>query len=1102
MDIQIVDWNEICYFNSNQNEDNDNESDEEDVVHYIIQIFGKNIEGESVCLNIHNVYPYVYLKEIHYERIEFPFSSVYDKRGIHRYEYVQKKDYKGFTNDKYFQFLKIYFKSSYYLTKFVRYFRSLYEIYEGNSGCIVQYMHDTNVSGNSFICLDESFLIERQSKLSKCDREFNVVDPYEVRKSDVQDRIVPLRIMSYDIEVVSEDGSFPVAERKNDKIIQIGMTFNYFQDKKCYKKILINLGSCDKIDGVDVIECRNEYEVLENFVSVINREDPDVICGYNIFGFDNKYIYERAKKLHCSNISTIGRLHGKQRFVEKELSSSALGDNILNYYETPGRVQIDLMKVIFAFHNLEKYSLDFVSSHFTQNEIVELYENRFYTSDTEGIENDCFLNIKLIDKISNIEIYLDKKIKVKSVCHEKKIVYLYENIPNVEQIKTSEDGIKWCLAKDDITPNQIFEYFEIDSYHRSIIGKYCIKDCTLVNSLMEKLDVLSNSIAMANVCNVPLSYIFTRGQGVKAYSLIKSEANKNDYLFPIIQKEDFLNRTFTENIPENTPIVFLEKCTNEKCGSHKDIHLPKKGYYTTSNIFNMEIVCVHCKRVQHNSSFEGAYVKDPIPGYYTEPIIVMDFASLYPNSIIQKNMSGETQILDEKYLGLPECTYENVEYKSGNFMKKCCFVKKEGKLGIIPQTLKYLLETRALIKKKMKGEKDKFKKKILDGQQLAMKITANSIYGQTGALTSPIYLKDIAACTTRTGKEMINMAEKFMSVDFPSILVSGKYKTILNKEKDISFIEDFLEKYSISPTIIYGDTDSTFVSLNIREKTSGKVIIDRTSRYLSIEIGKIAEIISQSYFPSPQKLEYEKVYHKLILLCKKKYCGRLYENNPDLFYINNMGIVLKRRDNAKIVKKFCGSIMNIMFTEDNYVEKTREFLKKIMNDLRNDKFDISYFALTKSLRGYYKGKKLTNREYKCNCGTSNVEHKSFCRRKGKMGDPGSWFWDDVKCSIAHVNLCQRMKRRDPGSAPNVNDRISYVHVKSSYNKNQLQGDKIEELEFFLKNKCKIDYDHYIDNQIKNPCIQFLELFIYNPETLFRFETDRQTKINSYFTKVK
>ena len=78
------------------------------------------------------------------------------------------------------------------------------------------------------------------------------------------------------------------------------------------------------------------------------------------------------------------------------------------------------------------------------------------------------------------------------------------------------------MAKDDVKPDDIFRLQKGSASDRCIIAEYCIQDCELVNKLISRLCVVNNSIGMSNVCIVPLSYLFLRGQGIKIFSLVAS----------------------------------------------------------------------------------------------------------------------------------------------------------------------------------------------------------------------------------------------------------------------------------------------------------------------------------------------------------------------------------------------------------------------------------------------------------------------------------------------------------------------------------------------------------------------------------------------------
>ena len=82
--------------------------------------------------------------------------------------------------------------------------------------------------------------------------------------------------------------------------------------------------------------------------------------------------------------------------------------------------------------------------------------------------------------------------------------------------------------------------------------------------------------------------------------------------------------------------------------------------------------------------------------------------------------------------------------------------------------------------------------------------------------------------------------------------------------------------------------------------------------------------------------------------------------------------------------------------------------------------------------------------------------------------------------IAHAVLARRMRDRDPGSAPQVNDRVPYVFVETA-KRDALMGDRIEHVDFvakaLLQKKATLHVDTklYIQNQIQKPCLQLLAI---------------------------
>ena len=162
----------------------------------------------------------------------------------------------------------------------------------------------------------------------------------------------------------------------------------------------------------------------------------------------------------------------------------------------------------------------------------------------------------------------------------------------------------------------------------------------------------------------------------------------------------------------------------------------------------------------------------------------------------------------------------------------------------------------------------------------------------------------------------------------------------------------------------------------------------------------------------------------------------LYENDPTICYRKSMGIVLKRRDNAPIVKDIYGGIIDILM-KDKDIDKSVLFLKKMLQQLIEEKVPTEKLIISKSLRSFYKNPK----------------------------------------QIAHNVLAERIGVREPGNKPASGDRIPYIYIQTTGKK--LQGEKIETPTFIKEKKLKIDYGYYITNQIMNPVLQIYSLVLFD-----------------------
>ena len=748
---------------------------------------------------------------------------------------------------------------------------------------------------------------------------------------------------------------------KGDSIIQIGSTFNVFGSDEIIYKNIISLGGCSKCEGIDVISCESEKDVIMEWKQLIIDQDPDILAGYNTFGFDFKYIAERAEELEIYEefIIGLGRLKDRKNKLEtKLLASSALGENIMYLFAMDGVVSIDMLKVMQRDQKLDSFKLNNVAKTFLGDQ------------------------------------------------------------------------------KDDLSPKELFQRFLGDDDDRAIIAKYCVQDCALVNRLIHKLKVLENNIGMANVSCVPLNFIFMRGQGIKIFSLVSREAAKDNYVIPVIDKPDM---------------------------------------------------------DAEDDGYEGALVLVPEEGIYLDdPITVFDYNSLYPSSMIDRNLSHDTIVFeddDAEYGHLDndpnsDVTYNIVKYDlyEGKGDKKvvvgervCKFAQyKDGRKGTIPKILMNVLAARKFTKALMEYEtvicndgkeysgiieenetfliikdaktktnteiskdsvserKDTFNKfelATLDSRQNAYKVTANSIYGQAGSRTSQIYLKDIAACTTARGREMIMTAKKF---------VEDKYEA----------------------EVIYGDTDSIFCKFP-NYNDAGIRVYGKEALKIAIKMGQEIEKSIKKIMPLYQNLAYEKVLWPFILLSKKRYVGNLYEKDPEKKKLKSMGLAIKRRDYAPIVKIIYGGIIEILINKSNLSESIR-FLRESLQNLIEGKMSLENLIVSKTLKGSYK-------------------------------DP---------TKIAHKVLADRIGERDEGNKPMINERVPYVYILLDPGVEvKLQGDRIESPDYIREHNLTPDYKFYITNQLKKPisqlytlCVDQLPGYDFEPGYWYQMEEELKDKV--------
>ena len=863
---------------------------------------------------------------------------------------------------------------------------------------------------------------------------------------------------------------FPFPHVEGDVITFIGSTFQKYGEKKQYLNHIVSLGKCLSIPEVGnsiVISCETEKELLMTWAALIIDENPDIMIGYNIMGFDWKFIIERADELNIKmqflkELSKNRKQNWKRMVKHKEVKIAS-GIHKSTYVEMEGRVQLDLYSHFRKEENLPSYKLDHVSSYFIGDGVKEC-ENmggrtKIVSKNLMGIKNGDYISFEILG--NSTDMYMGgKKFVVEGINHKEGTFEIEHNLD------MSGNNLRWCLNKDDIT---LEEMFNADTpKKRAKVAKYCLQDCNLLHNLMMKCDVLTGFIEFSAICKIPMSFAIGRGQGIKLLSFIAYKCAKQKILMPDLDKS------------------------------------------------------------QGNQGYEGAICLPPKRGFYSDnPIAVNDYSSLYPSCMVSENISHDSKVWTKEYDlkdrmikdtgkkdeggnyiydNLSGYKYVDIRFDTYIYIRKslkgaavkelsgykiCRYIQfNDGKQAVMPGVLTELLAARKATKKLKKDAKDPFMKSVYDKRQAGIKVVANSLYGQCGAKTSSFYDIDIAASTTATGRKLLMYAKRVIEDCYSGITVDTKYG-----------------KMKPTAEAIYGDTDSVFFSFNLKDM-SGNKVVGKKALDVTIKLAKEAGELATKYLKVPHDLEYEKTFMPFLLLAKKKYVGMLYENDINYCKRKSMGIVLKRRDNAPCVKDSYGGVVDILMNKCD-ADEAVNFIKIYLDNMINEKIPMNKLIITKKLNSYYKNPK-------------QIAHKVLADRMGDR-DPGNK--PSVGSRLPFIYIKTKKKMKLQGDRIEHPDYIEKNKLKPDYEHYitnqimkpllQLFGLLLEQLKIFRKQKrmyrIKIngikrewekDEKKCHDKIAKESDKRIKKLIFDEYINVYRNKVAGQKSINKFFQKVK
>jgi DNA polymerase elongation subunit (family B) len=744
------------------------EDDEKEVTS--MRIYGLNQNNENVCVRVDNFTPYIYIElpnnikwtpvkaQLVGDKIDKILGNkkpikkalMYKKRLYGAYIDIETKNrikfpylFCSFSHKNDIKTLSFKLRNTVHVIGL----GSLQlKMHESDADPILQLTCCRNIPTSGWIKFYGKEIVNETEKLTLCDHEYKVkwknLHPYE-------SSIAPKpKIMGFDIEVNSTNPSaMPKAEKPGDKIFQISCVISREGDSEDkYENYLLTLGNPDqKITGDDVLIYMYETEaaLLEGFTNFIREENPNIIVGYNILGFDIPYMIARAKLNMCIyNFDQQGfhkYAHAKEKIIK--WSSSAYKDQEFEFLDAEGRLYVDLLPLVRRDYKFNNYKLKTISEYFI------------------GQTKDP-LSVKGIFKCYRIGV------------------------------------------KKDTNGN----YSNNSRKAMAIVGKYCVQDSALVVKLMDKLKTWIGLTEMAKTCNVPIFTLYTQGQQIKVYSQLYRYCMYENIVvekdgYQVSEGERYVGAKVFPPKPGKysmvVPFDFASLYPTTIIAYNIDYHTwVPPGHNIPDDLCHVmkwedHLGCEHDPKVVRKMEL-NKYIereKEKIKKIREKRNKTLD-------KLTKKELMGEITLQVDKLK--PYISERSDITKTITKFPMCA--KREYKFlkepkGVMPTVIQNLLDARKHTRKvdmlKCKEEIKKLGKEeqtetiislinsqktlldVLNKRQLAFKISANSMYGAMGVRRGYLPFMPGAMCTTYMGRVNIEIVAKTIPKKFGGELIYG-----------------------------------------------------------------------------------------------------------------------------------------------------------------------------------------------------------------------------------------------------------------------------------------------------------------------------------------
>lgn len=512
--------------------------------------------------------------------------------------------------------------------------------------------------------------------------------------------------------------------------------------------------------------------------------------------------------------------------------------------------------------------------------------------------------------------------------------------------------------KEDVSYKEIPHLFRKGPDGRQKLGNYCMQDSILVMDILKHFMVHVEVSEIAKIANIPARRVINDGQQIRVFSCLLAAAREDNFILP----------------------------------------MPEKG---------------------SGDGYQGATVINPLSGFYNCPVLVVDFASLYPSIIQAHNLCYSTIITKNNINILSKLSPNDYEtfVLSGETVH---FVKSHIQQSFLSKLLTSWLNKRKAIRKTLATCDNEQQKVILDKQQLAIKVTCNAVYGFTGVANGLFPCLKIAETVTLQGRNMLQKSKEFIEqLEYKDLIKLCKTK--IDIPNDAYF------------KVIYGDTDSLFIQcINFPIDSLSKIADD------------IADEVTQKLFVSPIKLEAEKIFTCLMMLTKKRYIGVL-TNGKTLM----KGVDLVRKTACKFVQQKCSLILDKILKDKEVKAAAGMLSSKPANYCYSHGLPIGFYKIIDILNDAY-DELLKDK--------IPIEDLSFSTELSRSMSAYK------TTNLPHLSVYKKLVERNE-ELPQIHDRIQYVFIQTN-SKVSRKCDMAEHPQYVIQNKIPIAKEDYYDKLIQ------------------------------------